>query len=192
MYRDEHAIVCVTERHYRVPLIPVGSARGPTDTIRHFLTGSRDPSVSQGHPALKQDQEMTGRPMEEDDVRRIHRLLADARAVVGQGEVYLRCDTEVLETVYIEAEQDVVVVSDRGETFLYIDRQPGSTYRSWDEGLAAEACARHDVVLVTIDDEDGAGAVIGRRVRPGESVAPVVEAISRCIEEVFRDHAVTD
>ena len=135
---------------------------------------------------------MTGRSIEEDDVRRIHRLLADARTVVGQGEVSLRCDTEQLETVYIDAEQDVVVVSDRGETSLYIDRQPGSTYRSWDNGVAAEACARHDVLLVTIDDEDGAGAVIERRVQLGESVAPVVEAISRCIDEVFRDHAVSD
>ena len=118
---------------------------------------------------------MIGRPMGDDDVRRIHRLLTDARAVVGQGEVYLRCDTELLETVYIEAEQDVVVVSDRRETFLDIDRQPDSTYRSWDEGVAAEACARHDVVLVTMDDEDGAGAVIDEAPRSGGEGSPAYE-----------------
>ena len=96
--------------------------------------------------------------MEDDDVRRIQQLLAHARPIVGQGEACLRCDTELLETVYIER-------SWRSSSQTRV--RPSCTSSDGrldvpllDEGVAADARARHDVVVVAIDDEDGAGAVI--------------------------------
>jgi hypothetical protein len=58
-----------------------------------------------------------------DEVRE---LLVAARRTVGQEQVALRVDTDLLETVYLEVEYGALVIHDRGETFSYlrdIDRE---------------------------------------------------------------------
>ena len=124
------------------------------------------------------------------DVQRLHQLLADAQVLLRQKDLSLRCDTELFETVYVLAEEDDVLVSDRGETFLYIDRGTNVTYSPWDARIAADVCHSHDVQLAELRANDGSGYTIQRRVRPGEPVAPAVEAVSGCIDEVFRRHVV--
>ena len=128
--------------------------------------------------------------MMESDVQRLHQLLADAQILLRQNDVSLRCDTELFETVYVVAEGDDVLVSDRGETFLYIDRGTNATYGPWDEHIAVDACHSHDVQLAQIRDDDGSGYTIQRRVQPGEPVELAVKAVSGCIDEVFRRHVV--
>ena len=124
------------------------------------------------------------------DVQRLHHLLADARTLLRQNDVSLRCDTKMFETVYVLTEGDNVLVTDRGETFLYIHRGTNATYGQWDERVAADVCHIHDVQLAEIRDSDGSGYTIQRRVRPGEPLALAVEAVSGCIDEVFGRHVV--
>jgi hypothetical protein len=123
-----------------------------------------------------------------NDVDRIHALLDEAASLVQQKRVALRCDTDSLETVYVEARGEDIVIHDHGATFLYLAPGTDATYRAWSAEEAAAECARFDVALIDIGDEDTAGYMIERRVTAEDVLTTVVESVDSAIDAVFRRH----
>ncbi len=89
-------------------------------------------------------------------------LLATARELVGQSEVVLRIDTDLIETVYVEVRDGDVIVHDRGETWFYIVTHPDS-YVSWDPAQALRFCGESSVTMATEADDGGLRPVVLER-----------------------------
>jgi hypothetical protein len=116
-------------------------------------------------------------------------LLREAKALLGQEGVSIRCDADLLETAYVEVGADGVVVHDRGDTFLYLaGATASSTYVPWSEAVAAEACSAFGVALIDNSDDDSASYSIERRLGTGEELRGVVQAVSEAVDAVFRRH----
>jgi hypothetical protein len=56
------------------------------------------------------------------------KLLQGLRDEFGCTHLSLRCDCENLETVYVEERSGVLIVTDRGDTFQYVDSSGNSAY----------------------------------------------------------------
>lgn len=113
-------------------------------------------------------------------------LLTKVSQVLGCAEVAIRCDCENLETVYAEREGDLLLITDRGETYGYLSRGDDSTDdlgRLTREGARA-ICERHGVDLWSADDQE-LHPRIRRAVTASDDVAAVVAAVAAAIDEVF-------
>ena len=92
-----------------------------------------------------------------DDVE-IRSLLTSAAHLVAQARVSLRVDTDLLETVYVEAEGDEVVVTDRGATFMYLasggPRSGDTTFTEWSLDAASRATRDLGVAIVGDSNDD--------------------------------------
>jgi hypothetical protein len=81
----------------------------------------------------------------------LDQLLRAASVLAGCSEVAIRCQCENLEVVYVEREDDRLLVTDRRETFQYLARVDDSAFDlgllDWEE--AREICRSHDTELDT-------------------------------------------
>jgi hypothetical protein len=112
----------------------------------------------------------------------------EASALVGQSQVCLRFDTDLLETVYVERRAERLVATDRGETHQYLERGSDSTYRSWSADEAQAACEAAGARLSAELPEEY------RRIEAPISghAADVVSAVGQAIDAVFAVHVRPD
>jgi hypothetical protein len=114
-------------------------------------------------------------------------LLRDASETLGCATVAIRCDCENLETVYAEREGDLLMITDRGETYAYLSGDQDDTTYDIDlltEDEARAICQRHGVDL-HVDDEAELFPRIRREVTAADDVPAVVAAVAAAIDEVF-------
>ena len=106
----------------------------------------------------------------------------------------------VVEWVYVALEDDEVVVSDNGATFASIAGLQGDNteYVEWSPDRAHAPAQSFGVTVVDETDRDQEGNILAtawwlkRRVRRGESVAEVVQAMAHAIDGVFAVHVRPD
>ena len=113
-------------------------------------------------------------------------LLLEASTVLGCANVAIRCDCANLATIYAEREGDLLLITDRGESYGYLSRSDDSTF---DIGLLTEdeataICQRHAVELHITDDPELLPR-IRRAVAPEDDLPAVVAAVAAAIDEVF-------
>lgn len=137
----------------------------------------------------------------DDSEQRVRELLAEACALVGDGEVRLEVvSAPVIEWVYVAIEDDQVVVSDKGATFARIAGVVGhqDEYVEWSPERALAPADTFGVSLVGQTDRNRDGHVLAtgwrlaRTVTPGESLAEVVQAVAYAIDGVFAVHVRED
>ena len=115
-------------------------------------------------------------------------LLATASAFNCHA-VALRCDHSNLETVYVSLRDGALVVTDRGETFRYLETGDDAEYSTVSLSQARSICERHGVEVRSDDPE--AYATLEREVLEATPVADVVARVAAAVDEVFalaRDH----
>jgi hypothetical protein len=124
------------------------------------------------------------------DADRLSSLMNEASALVGQSQVCIRFDTDLLETVYVERRAEGLVATDRGETHQYLDRGSDSTYGSWSADEAQAACEAAGARLSAEVPEEY------RRIEAPISgqlhASDVVRAVGQAIDAVFAVHVRPD
>ena len=66
---------------------------------------------------------------------------------LGCAEIALRLDCENLETVYVLVRSGELLVTDRGETFQYLERSGDETYEQISVADAREICHQYGVAV---------------------------------------------
>src|SRR5205823_9376235 len=91
------------------------------------------------------------------------------------------------ETVYVERDNDQVVITDRGETYGYLSRGTDDTYdvALLNEEQARSICARHGVDFDGTKDHELLRR-ISRKLGETDDVAGAVQAVAAAIDEIFK------
>jgi hypothetical protein len=110
------------------------------------------------------------------------RFIQQAQRELGLKELSLRCDCENLETVYVVDRSGQLVVTDRGDTFQYLDLSSDQTYGAMDVQLARAICHRHGAEL---DDHDPELYPQVIRVVARGPLRDAVDAVAGAIDELF-------
>ena len=117
---------------------------------------------------------------------RVDQLLREASEVLGCEAIAIRCDCENLETVYVEREDDQIVITDRGETYGYLSRGTDNTYdlTLLSDENARSICARHGVDFDVTSDAELLPR-ISRPIGEANDVPGAVQAVAAAIDEIF-------
>lgn len=110
------------------------------------------------------------------------KLLQQARDDFGCVGVALRCDCENLETVYVTDRCGELAVTDRGETFQYLDLSRDRAYAKVDVERARAICLEHGVELHKCDDENYPEVI---QVVGDQTIRAAIEAVSGAVDELF-------
>lgn len=110
------------------------------------------------------------------------RFIQQAQRELGLKELSLRCDCENLETVYVVERSGQLVVTDRGDTFQYLDLSSDQTYGAMDVQLARAICHRHGAEL---DDHDPELYPQVIRVVAHRPLRDTIDAVAGAIDELF-------
>jgi hypothetical protein len=116
------------------------------------------------------------------DASELSKFLRLAQHEFGCSELALRCDCENLETVYVVERSGELVVTDRGETFQYLDRSGDEAYSRIGVEAARMICHRHGAEL---DDRDVSAYPEVIQVLGDTPVQAVIEAVSAAVDELF-------
>jgi hypothetical protein len=116
------------------------------------------------------------------DASELSKFLQLAQHEFGCTELALRCDCENLETVYVVERAGELVVTDRGETFQYIDRSGDEAYSRIDVEVARMICRRHGAEL---DDRDVEAYPQVVQEVGDTPVHAVIEAVSAAVDRLF-------
>jgi hypothetical protein len=100
----------------------------------------------------------------------------------GCVDVALRCDCENLETVHVIGRSGELAVTDRGETFQYLDLSTDQAYAEIDVERAWAICRKHGVELHKRDDEHYPEVIQVVRDQP---IRAGIEAVSAAVDELF-------
>jgi hypothetical protein len=114
----------------------------------------------------------------------LDRLLRQTSELLGCEEVSFRCWLPGLEVVYVERDGDELVITDRGETYQYLDGGDDFTYdiALLDEATARAICQRYGVELDTSDPE--LYPRIQRKLTPADDIPAVLSAVGEAIDRV--------
>jgi len=110
------------------------------------------------------------------------KFLQQARDDFGCLDVALRCDCENLETVHLIHRSGELAVTDRGETFQYLDLSRDQTYAEIDVERARAICLKHGVELHKRDDEHYPEVI---QVVGDQPIRAGIEAVSGAVDELF-------
>ena len=101
---------------------------------------------------------------------------------LGCRKLSLRCDSANLETVYVVERVGGLAVTDRGDTFQYLDRSGDQMYGKVDVERARDICSRHGADLDDRDEElyPRVTLVVGDR-----PLRSAVDAVSAVVDEIF-------
>ncbi len=88
------------------------------------------------------------------DTSELLHFFHQAQHDIGCEELSLRCDCENLETVYVVDRAGKLTVTDRGETFQYLDRLDDDDYGPIDVDRARAICRRDGVDLLDDGDDE--------------------------------------
>jgi hypothetical protein len=116
------------------------------------------------------------------DAAELMRFLQNAQRELGLDELSLRCDCKNLETVYVIDRAGDLVVTDRGDSFQFLDRAGDPTYAPVDIELARAICRRHGVEL---DDRDPELYPRVSNVIADQSVLDAIDAVAAAVDELF-------
>jgi hypothetical protein len=105
------------------------------------------------------------------------------RHELGCSELSLRCDCKNLETVYVLERAGVLVATDRGDTFQYLDRSGDEAYGRVEVERARLICQRQDVELDERDSELYPQVV--RKLGDGEPLDLAVAVVAEVIDGLF-------
>jgi hypothetical protein len=117
------------------------------------------------------------------DATELHDLITRVTRDLGCAELALRCACENLEVVYVEARDDGLVVTDRGETFGYLETFDDPAFARLTVDQATAICRAHGVELDTSDRE--AYPEVHRAVSDAEPVRDVVDVVSTAVDALF-------
>jgi hypothetical protein len=117
------------------------------------------------------------------DATELHDLIRRVTRDLGCDELALRCTCENLEVVYVEEREDGLVVTDRGETFGYLETFDDPAFARLPVDQATAICQTHGVKLDTSDPE--AYPEVLRAVSDSEPVRDVVQVVSTAVDALF-------
>jgi ABC-type amino acid transport substrate-binding protein len=110
------------------------------------------------------------------------RFLQEGQRELGLEEMSLRCDCENLETVYVIDRAGELVVTDRGDSFQFLDREGDPLYAPIDVELARAICRRHGVEL---DDRDPELYPQVINVVADQPLREAIDAVAAAVDEIF-------
>jgi hypothetical protein len=110
------------------------------------------------------------------------KFLRETRQDFGCDELALRCDCENLETVYVIERYGELAVTDRGETFQYLERSGDDAYAGIGVERARAICDRHGVEL---DDGEADGYPKVIDIVRDKPARAAIEAVSAAVGELF-------
>ena len=116
------------------------------------------------------------------DVSELLTFLETARDELGCQAVALRCDCANLETVYVMERSGELEVTDRGETFQYLDHSGDEAYAPIDFERARAICGQHGV---RVDDRDPGHYPVVICVVRGAPLRAAIDAVSAAIDDLF-------
>jgi hypothetical protein len=116
------------------------------------------------------------------DAFELLRFLLEAGDEFGCKDLALRCECENFETVYVIERSGELAVTDRGETFKYLDRSGDEAYAQIDVERARAICRQHGVHL---DDRDGDEYPEVIQVVGDKPLRAAIDAVSVVVDEPF-------
>jgi hypothetical protein len=115
-------------------------------------------------------------------------MLAWLERALGSARLLARCETDVLETVYIERQDGGVAAHDLGGTWFYIVGHPAE-YAPWSDDLVERLSAARNVSVVREQQE---GQLIGLRLQremlATDDPKEVVTSMAELLDAIFRGH----
>jgi hypothetical protein len=116
--------------------------------------------------------------------------LEAASRVLRCRQVRLECETDNLETVYVELVDGELFVHDGGKAFIYLIEERDDGFRPWSDAIARRVCGSGPVRFVVEDDDD----LQARRVElgpvVGDELARAVADVAHVLDKLFRQHAI--
>jgi hypothetical protein len=97
--------------------------------------------------------------------------------------VALRCDHSNLETVYVSVREGALVVTDRGETFRYLEPGDNADYSTVSLAQARSICEHHGVEVRSDDPE--LYATLEREVLKTTPIADAIARVASAVDELF-------
>jgi hypothetical protein len=118
----------------------------------------------------------------------VDELLIRLQRALGPARLLVRCETDVLETVYVEKRDHGVVVHDHGRTWLYIANHP-TTYAEWSDEVVQRLSDEHQVTIVRERDGDSViGLQLERELEPTDDPKQVVASVADLLDAIFDAH----